>query len=200
MVTDRLEAVYGAANADEIARTYDDWADGYEADMRRFGYRHPAIGLALLTRHVPRGAAPILDAGAGTGLVGEWLAIAGYPEADALDLSEGMLAIARSKGCYRALHRGALGGPLPFANGAYAAAIATGVFTLGHVGPEGLDELARIVRPGGVIILTVKDAIWPGFATRIASLGLSMLEETPSYHSMPGSDDRAPSRAVALRV
>lgn len=199
-MSDKLDAVYGAASAEEIARTYDDWAEGYEADMRRLGYRHPAIGLALLARHVPRGAAPVLDAGAGTGLVGEWLGIVGFPVADALDLSEGMLAVARRKGCYRALHRAALGGPLPFADGAYAAAIATGVFTTGHVGAEGLDELARVVRPGGAIVLTVKETVWPGFAMRIAALGLRTLEETPPYHSMPGSDDLVPTRAVALRV
>ncbi|MBP7001077.1 class I SAM-dependent methyltransferase [Amaricoccus sp.] len=199
-MTEKLDAVYGAASASEITRAYDDWAEGYEADMRRLGYRHPAIGLALLARHAPRGAAPVLDAGAGTGLVGEWLGLVGFPVADALDLSEGMLAVARRKGCYRALHRAALGGPLPFADGAYAAAIATGVFTTGHVGAEGLDALARAVRPGGVIVLTVKETIWPAFAARIAALGLALLDETPPYHSMPGSDDQVPTRAVALRV
>lgn len=199
-MSEKLDAVYGAASAEEISRTYDDWAEAYEADMRRFGYRHPAIGLALLARHAPRGAAPVLDAGAGTGPVGEWLGLVGFPVADALDLSEGMLAVARRKGCYRALHRAALGGPLPFADGAYAAAIATGVFTTGHVGAEGLDELARVVRPGGAIVLTVKETVWPAFVARIAALGLEVLDETPPYHSMPGSDDQAPSRALALRV
>lgn len=199
-MSERLEAVYGAASAEEIARTYDAWAEGYEADMRRFGYRHPAIGLALLARHVPRGAGPVLDAGAGTGLVGEWLGIVGFPVADALDLSEGMLAVARRKCCYRALHVGALGRPLPFADGAYAAAISTGVFTTGHVGPEGLDELARVVRPSGVIVATVKETIWPGFRDRIAALGLRLRDETPPYHSMPGSEDQTPTRAVVVGV
>ena len=52
------------------------------------GYRHPSICLALLARHLPRGSAPLLDAGAGTGLIGEWLGIMGYPHVEALDISE----------------------------------------------------------------------------------------------------------------
>ena len=79
--------------------------------MARFGYRHPTIGLALLARHLPKGAAPILDAGAGTGLIGEWLAIMGYPVVEALDISAGMPAVARAKNVYAAFHQLALGQP-----------------------------------------------------------------------------------------
>ena len=111
-----------------------------------------------LARHLPRGAGPVLDAGAGTGLIGEWLEILGFPEAEALDVSEGMLAVAGRKAVYARLHRAALGQPLPFADGAFAAAVSAGVFTTGHVGAEGLDELLRVVRPGGVLVLTVKDS------------------------------------------
>ena len=117
------------------------------AEMSAAGYRHPTICLALLARHLPRGAAPLLDAGAGTGLIGEWLGIMGYPHVEALDISEGMLAQAARKGAYAALHRLALGGPLPFADGHFAGIVSAGVFTSGHVGAEGLDELIRICRP-----------------------------------------------------
>jgi predicted TPR repeat methyltransferase len=91
----QLDAVYAAKSVEEIARTYDDWAESYDGEMARVGYRHPAICLALLARHLPRGAGPVLDAGAGTGLIGEWLEILGFPAAEALDVSEGMLAVAR---------------------------------------------------------------------------------------------------------
>ena len=81
-----------------------------------------------------------------------------------------------------------------------------GVFTTGHVGPEGLDELVRICRPGGVIVVTVKDTRWQGgFAERVgefeAARRISRLaEETEPYVSMPGEAGTVPSRAVALRV
>ena len=200
-----LGAVYEAKGTDEVAALYDGWADTYDAEMAKAGYRHPAIGLALLARHLPRGAAPILDAGAGTGLIGEWLAIVGYPEVEALDISQGMLDAARKKGVYSAFHKLALGGSLPFMDGAYAGIISVGVFTTGHVGAEGLDELVRICRKGGVIVLTVKNTLWDnGFAQRItgfvAAGKLTVAEETVPYVSMPGETGTIPSRALALRI
>lgn len=199
-----LGAVYRAGGPDEVAALYDGWAGQYEADMARAGYRHPAICAALLARHLPKGAAPVLDAGAGTGLLGEWLGILGYPQVDALDLSPGMLAIARAKGVYRHLHQLALGQTLPFTDGAYAGIVAAGVFTQGHVGAEGLSELVRICRPGGALVLTVKCALWEaGFAEAIAveaAAGrLATVEATAPYVSMPGETGTVPSLAVALR-
>ncbi len=114
---DNLGSVYAAKGTDEVAALYDRWSATYEAEMKVAGYRHPSVCLAMLTRHLPKGAAPLLDAGAGTGLIGEWLPILGYPKVEALDISEGMLAIARTKGVYSAFHKLALGGVLPFADG-----------------------------------------------------------------------------------
>jgi predicted TPR repeat methyltransferase len=199
-----LGAVYEAKRPDEIAALYDGWAETYDAEMAAAGYRHPSICLALLSRHLPRGDAPLLDAGAGTGLMGEWLGIMGYPHVEALDISEGMLAVAARKGTYAALHRLALGGPLPFADGHFAGVVSAGVFTSGHVGAEGLDELIRICRPGGVIVLTVKNTLWDGgFSDRIAALekegAVSRAEETGPYVSMPGEPGTVPSRGLVLR-
>jgi SAM-dependent methyltransferase len=195
-----LGAVYSAAGAEEIAQSYDAWAETYEADMAKAGYRHPAVCLALLARHLPRASAPVLDAGCGTGLLGQWLGILGYPDVEGLDLSEGMLRVAAGKGCYRALHRLALGGPLPFAWGAYAGIVSAGVFTTGHVGAEGLDELARICRPGGAVVLTVKTTLWAeGFAEHAARVGLALAEATEPYVSMPGEAATIPSLAAAFR-
>ncbi|WP_181171796.1 MULTISPECIES: class I SAM-dependent methyltransferase [unclassified Mesorhizobium] len=200
-----LGAAYAAKRPEDMAALYDRWSQTYDSDMSAAGYRHPTICLALLARHLPRGSAPLLDAGAGTGLIGEWLDIAGYPEVEALDISQGMLDQAERKGVYSALHCLALGGPLPFADNAYAGVISAGVFTSGHVGAEGLDELIRICRPGGVIVLTVKNTIWDlGFNARVAELeaqGLvTRIEETRPYVSMPGEADTVPSRCLALRV
>ena len=199
-----LGQVYGAKKPEEVAALYDRWADTYDAEMAVAGYRHPSIALALLARHLPRGAAPVLDAGCGTGLVGEWLGIVGYPEVEGLDISAGMLARAEQKGAYARLHNLALGGRLPFADGHFAGIVSAGVFTTGHVGPEGLDELVRICRPGGAIVLTVKNTLWDdGFSARIAELEakgiVTRAEETEPYVSMPGETGTVPSRAVVLR-
>jgi len=203
--TERLGQVYSAQKPEELARVYDAWAENYDSDMSTVGYRHPAIGLAMLARHVEKGAAPLLDAGAGTGLVGEWLAIIGYPETEALDISEGMLKVAARKQVYSALHQAPLGGVLPFPSDRFAAIISTGVFTAGHVGVEGLDDLIRICRPGGVIVLTIKDLMWGnGFGAYVAKFEakgmLALIDDTGPYISMPGEAGTEPSRCVALKV
>lgn len=200
-----LGAVYDARSPADVASLYDKWAATYDDEMAHAGYRHPTICLALLARHLPKGATPLLDAGAGTGLIGEWLAIMGYPTVEALDISEGMLAVAKTKNCYTAFHRLALGGTLPFSDNAYAGIISAGVFTSGHVGAEGLDELIRITRPGGVVVLTVKNTLWEaGFAARVTNLGiegrLTIAEETAPYVSMPGESGTTPSRGLVLKI
>ena len=78
------------------------------------------------------------------------------------------------------------------------------MFTTGHVGAEGLDELLRVVRPGGVLVLTVKDKTWAaGFAARVEALAgagvVERVDATPSYSSMPGRADTGPSRVIVLR-
>lgn len=200
-----LGAVYNASGTDEVAALYDRWAETYDADMASAGYRHPSICLGLLARHLPRGAAPLLDAGAGTGLIGEWLSILGYAHVEGLDISEGMLARAAAKNVYAALHRAALGNPLPFPDQHFAGVVSAGVFTSGHVGVEGLPELLRITQPDGVIVLTVKNTLWnDGFADRLAELEregiLLRAEETVPYVSMPGETGTVPSRGVVLKV
>jgi SAM-dependent methyltransferase len=205
MTQSRLDAVYGATSRDELSDAYDAWAASYDTDMAEVGYRHPAIALAMLCRHLPVGSAPILDAGAGTGLVGELLGTVGYPEVDALDASEGMLAVASRKGAYRELHHGFLGEPLPFEGARYAAAVSTGVFTAGHVGVEGLPELFRVVRPGGLIVLSVKVTVWEAGVEEFLRTSehdgvVLQVEVTPPYESMPAGEETSPCVGVVYRI
>jgi len=197
--SDSLVQVYAAQTPAEVAAGYDDWSMSYDAEMMQAGYRHPAVGLGLMARHQPAGAGAVLDAGAGTGLTGELLAILGYGPLVGLDISAGMLRRAAEKNIYERLVEARLGDALPFDDGAFAAVISTGVFTTGHVGFEAMAELWRITRAGGRIVLTVKDAVWKqGFAEGCADLcrqgRLRMLEETPPYVSMPGVPGTSPGR------
>lgn len=205
MTQSRLEAVYGATSRSELSDAYDEWAATYDSDMGEVGYRHPAIALGLLTRHLPSGSEPILDAGAGTGLVGELLGTVGYPVVDALDASEGMLGVARQKGIYRELHQGFLGEPLPFVDDRYAAVVSTGVFTAGHVGAEGLPELFRVTQPGGIVVLSVKVTVWEASIERflagaVDDGSITMVELTNAYESMPAGEERSPCLGVVCRV
>ena len=200
-----LGSVYKAQTPQELADHYNNWAKLYDADMAKAGYRHPAVVLALLARHCPKGSAPILDAGCGTGLVGEWLGVTGYPEVHGLDISAGMLEAARSKNVYASLTEAALGSTLPFPDNHFEAVIASGVFTTGHVGADGLDDLIRITKPGGVIVLTVKDKLWhDAFSAKVGSFAsagkITVAELLDPYLSMPNEPLATPTFAVVLRV
>lgn len=202
---EQLEDVYSAEDVEDVARTYDDWSKDYDAQMQQAGYRHPMICMALLTRYTPRRARPLLDAGVGTGLVGEWLKILDYPRVEGFDVSRGMLAVAEGKGVYDDLRRAVLGERLPYDDGYFAAAICAGVFTLGHAGPDGLDDLLRIVRPGGHLVITVKDKLYEdGFAEHLDGLidagRCALTEVTPSYLSMPHQSGQSTSRALVLET
>ncbi len=100
--------------------------------------------------------ARVLDAGAGTGMVGEELARLGFRRITALDLSPGMLKTANEKSVYEDLVVGELGKPLGFETGRFDAATCVGTLTIGHAPPESLDELVRVTKAGGAIVFSMR--------------------------------------------
>lgn len=167
-----LEMVYAARTEAELAAAYAAWSNVYDVETAASGYCLPFIIAAWVARHVPKGAAPLLDAGCGTGLSGPYLAALGYPVIEGLDLSEEMLALAQARGGYASLTRARLGEALPWSDGHFAAVLSTGVFTAGHAPASSLDELARITRRGGAVIFTVRDVVLEagGFWQKFAEL------------------------------
>jgi SAM-dependent methyltransferase len=196
-VEQRLAQVYGAHSSAELSKTYDDWATSYDQDMLATGYAHPAVICGLTARHVPHLASPILDAGVGTGNIGQLLATLGYSNLVGLDMSPGMLAKAKARGVYAELHQGVLGEKLPLATASYDAIISTGTFTTGHAPATAFDELARVLRPDGYLIFTVGTTVWVEnhFHDKLAGLCAAGLLrpkwESPIYHPMPQSKTEA---------
>ena len=151
----QLHDAYAGGDPNITAGVYDNWAAEYEQHMKSVGYTHPAMTVAMYTRHQPAGDAPMLDAGSGTGIMAEILPALGYPVIDGFDISPGMLALAAKKNLYRNLAKGVLGERLDYADDTYAGCTASGVFTEGHAPLDGLDELCRVVKPGGHIVFSV---------------------------------------------
>jgi predicted TPR repeat methyltransferase len=92
------------ASPEYVATTFDSFAASFEAKLQLLSYRAPALVAAMLQESglEPSKQFEVLDAGCGTGLCGPLLA----PYARRLfgvDLSEGMLALAREKQIYDAL-------------------------------------------------------------------------------------------------
>lgn len=152
----RVRWVYSSTSNQELEDRYDRWASEYDRDLAEdFGWVSPSVTAEVLAAHVPT-EARILDAGAGTGLVGEALGRLGYQDLHAIDISEGMLEQARRKGVYRDFRQMALGEELGYDSDYFDAVISVGVFTEGHAPPEGFDELIRITKPEGFIVFSLR--------------------------------------------
>lgn len=170
--TDDLEAAYALKTPEDSVRYYRDWAARYDRDFAAgMDYRGPEVVAAAFA--TLGGMGPVLDIGAGTGLVAEALARAGIGPVDGIDISAEMLAVAAAKGLYRQTIRADLTLPLPIRNSVYSGLISAGTFTHGHVGPEAFDELLRIAAPGALFAVTVHSGVYSsgGFARYFAALG-----------------------------
>jgi predicted TPR repeat methyltransferase len=154
-----LERVYGAKSREDLEKAYDAWAERYDEDLFKFGYLFPSVAAGYVGRHVPAGA-KIVDAGAGTGLMGRILAAMDYPSITAFDLSQGMLKVAERTGAYSQLDRQVLGEPLKYETNEFDACVSVGTFTEGHAPTSGYDEIARIVKPGGHFIVTIREDVY----------------------------------------
>ena len=185
---DRIQWIYASESVGQLEERYDQWAADYDADLlNEFGWLAPQQAADAFSRYVPR-SARVLDAGAGTGLVGESLKRLGYSNIEALDLSTGMLEEARKKNAYSAFHQMTLGETLDFPTGAFDATICVGVLTLGHAPASSLYEMARVTRPGGHVVFTLRPRRLrkqrlprsPGRARRNRQMGPRRSHRTPS--------------------
>ena len=156
----RLQNAYAAKDGQEAAELYDSWAEDYERRVSSWGYITPAVAAWFLGRYVAPEDGTVLDAGAGTGLMGLVLAPLGYRDLIGIDVSGDMLEYAREKGVYRELRQMELGGLLDLPSDAFAAVVAAGVFAAGHAPPESFEDLIRITKRGGYVIFSVRTDVY----------------------------------------
>lgn len=179
-----LDNAYDINGPDEARTLYGKWAATYDDSFGAgWGYIAPRE-IAGIFRQLNDGNTPILDIGAGTGLVAEHL---DGLETDALDITPEMLEIARGKGLYRHLITADLTQPLDLPDTTYGGVISCGTFTHGHVGPECLPELLRVTRPG---VLFVCGTIAPvldglGFGSALARLVAAGRIEPVRFREIP---------------
>ena len=155
-----LQTVFEARDGREAAQLYDSWAEDYERSVASWGYTTPAVASGLFGRYVKLEDGTVLDAGAGTGITGEVLALLGYRDIVGIDVSPKMLELARRKGAYRELRQMELGGRLDFSDDAFGAVVSTGVFAAGHAPPESFDDLIRVTKPSGYMIFSVRTDVY----------------------------------------
>lgn len=204
-----LADAYSVETPGDNRRLYAAWASTYDSEfIASHGYvYHESVVAALLDRCHPDG--PVLDVGCGTGVVGVELRRRGVEVVDGVDLSAEMLAVAATKEhadgspVYRSLIEADLTATTSLDRGAYSAVVSAGTFTHGHLGPDPIDELLAVSRPGAVLALGVNArhfddsgfADW--FAAAIADGRVRDLEivEHPIYDEARYSADDAAEHA-----
>ena len=190
-LSEHLARVYGSTDPETLQQAYRDWARDYNADLAAVGYSYPQLVPALIARHVTDPASRLLDAGAGTGWIGGLLQVLGYHNLTGIDLSADMLAVAGTTGAYRELRRMNLAETLDFSDGSFDACYSVGTFTPGHAPPHGLRELARMVRPGGVLLVNLTEPAWTDYGGVLHRLceekRLRVVEHTPPFPVFPYS-------------
>jgi len=156
---------------DATLKLYRDWAESYDSGFAKdMEYRLPAHVAAAFV--AAGGTGPVLDVGAGTGLLAESLRSMGFPSAvDALDFSAEMLGRAAAKGIYRNLVQADVTRTLPLPR-EYQGVTSSGTFTAGHVGPQAFGPMLAVARPGARFALSINQRVYTaqGFDRAIAAL------------------------------
>lgn len=169
----KLAAVFQAdGDHQTLSRLYDQWARDFDRDIWSSGNPYIAVLAGYVGRHLPNPDARILDAGCGTGLLGQILSQIGYRNLVGLDASQGMLDVAKVKGCYIELHKLLLGENIALPEASFDAITAAGVLVDGHAPPASLDGLLRLAKPGAPIIFNVSEvaALQGDFVHKMRSL------------------------------
>lgn len=210
----RLERVwqraYRARTRGDLRALYADWAASYDEDHEAIGFRGHEIAADVLARYVSHAdVRAVLDAGAGTGAAGVALHARGFGNVTGVDLSAEMLEVARQKGVYRELFEVDLGEPVDrFPKDHFHAAVLVGVFSYGQAPAHAIDEVVRMVEPGGVVVFTVRDDFFEademGVRSRCEELDRRgtwrLLEASESFPYLPKKDPNATFHVRAYRV
>jgi trans-aconitate methyltransferase len=154
-----LKGALGLTGPEACLAYYRDWAASYDQGFAiEMQYLLPAhVAAAFLGAG---GTGPILDVGAGTGLLAEALRnIRVADPIDAVDFSVEMLERAAEKRIYAGLFQADITKPLNLPR-RYGGIVSSGTFTAGHVGPEALPHLLAVATPQAQFALSINRRVW----------------------------------------
>lgn len=149
-----FEIAYTLKSSEDAKQMYDRWAEVYDQDLNNGNYQQPIRCAKALLEQISNKNIKILDVGCGTGLSGLALKELGFQHVDGCDLSQGMLDKAAELEIYKRLFSCNLNEPpIDAENEEFDAVTAVGVFSFGHIMPEAIDELLRVTKTNGIIII-----------------------------------------------
>lgn len=199
----QVDDAYAMSSPEEVKALYRKWSHSYDAAFSDAqGYQLPR---EVATAFVGAGGSgPVLDVGAGTGLVGGVLKGMNIGPVDGIDLSQDMLDIAHMKGDYRGLYTCDVTQPLALLDAPYSGIVSAGTFTLGHVGPDALVNLLDVADKGALFVISVNaahyrsagfEAAFSGFGDRISSV---TMRDVRIYDDRASEDHRGDMARLAI--
>ena len=198
-----LDAAYDLKTPEDSVKLYRDWAETYDDQFaEERGYTYATEVARVFAAHASGDDRPVLDIGAGTGLVGAALHEAGIGPVDALDISQEMLDVAARKGIYKQLFCADLTAPAHFGAQQYGGLVSAGTFTHGHLGPEVLHDVVAMGKAGALFAIGINAEHYQsrGFEEVLSSMapGISAPEllERPIYSAADADDPHGKDTAL----
>mgnify|MGYP006100209655 FL=1 len=203
-MNDWLKTVYSETSSLELNKHYKKWSNRYDQDMQEWGYAYPVQLKKILKENLRiKKNIKILDAGCGTGYVAEALVELKFKNIVGIDFSQAMLEIAKQKKIYSKLICQSLNEKIKLRSNQFELVICTGVLTSGHVGPDSIKELIRVVKPCGYFICSIAESIFKknGFKKEIENLSeLAKMEfVSEQFIALPKNKNSAKSRMYILQ-
>ena len=159
--TDNKIPIYQLESKEKVLDYYIKWTQNnqYNEDMLDWNYSGPKNATEMFNKYIKDKSIFIMDAGCGTGLVGEELKKIGFKNIVGVDFSQEMLDLV-PKDLYQKLELADLNKSLKYQNNIFDAIICVGTFTYGHVKAHSLDEMLRVIKKDGLICFTVNEGIY----------------------------------------
>ena len=197
----KLNDAYALKTPEDSIKLYKKWAQTYDSDFALdSSYQSPKKISSFFEKYSKNTDTPILDVGAGTGLVGELLNVKGKKEIIGIDISSEMLDQAKLKDCYTSLIEADITRKIPLKNNSIGAVVSAGTFTHGHVGPSALDELLRITKPGALFVLSInsKAFIKDGFKEKF--LEIKKRISTPIFRKFKAHGNKKEKNFSSIKI
>ena len=200
-----LKITYDEPNNQKLKKLYVGWAKVYDKNMAEWGYAYNKKILKILPKLSVTKKSKILDAGCGTGWVGQTLFNAKYKNLSGIDYSPDMLKQAKKKKIYKKLVCANLRNKIKFPTNTFDIIICVGFLAKGHLGPEVLDELIRILKPNGYIVCSIGENVWKKFKfdKKIKSLTIGkkikLHIRSKPFVVLPNNEASAKSRMYAIK-
>ena len=141
---------------DQVVSKYDQWVSFYDEEHHNNGWKILLNHFAYTLKSYLNSDDKILDVGCGTGLLAKELNSYDFQNLYGIDISEESLKVAEKLNIYQGLSIGELGKKLDFADNSFDAWVSSGVFTRKQVPLNAFEELIRIIKPLGLIMVAFR--------------------------------------------